>query len=333
MSLPPVEIPLGAMRFNSDSQKLEYFNGDTWFQVHTFSPDLDGGGRVVYGTGNNGSDTAYIDYITISTAGSAVTFGTATATSRPSGTASKTRGLINGGQVSPTMVNVIQYITISSIGSADDFGDLSSKRWYSSGVANQTRSVTAGGYTDSSANTDVIDYVTIASKGEANDFGDTITGAKREHNAGSTPTRGIWAGGQPGSGITNLIDFVTIASTGKVRDFGDLSMIMGSSATATSSTRMLIGGGLTPGAIDDIQSLTMTTLGNSVNFGNLTRSHGLLAIGASSDRIRGVFAGGSVTPIMDYVQIATHGDAVDFGDLTQQRYSMAAMSNCHGGLG
>ena len=45
MSLPPVEIPLGAMRFNSDSQKLEYFNGDAWMQVHTFSPNLDGGGR------------------------------------------------------------------------------------------------------------------------------------------------------------------------------------------------------------------------------------------------------------------------------------------------
>ena len=45
MSLPPVEIPLGAMRFNSDSQKLEYFNGDVWMQIHTFSPNLDGGAR------------------------------------------------------------------------------------------------------------------------------------------------------------------------------------------------------------------------------------------------------------------------------------------------
>ena len=43
MSLPPVEIPLGAMRFNSDSQKLEYFNGEIWMQVHTFNPDLNGG--------------------------------------------------------------------------------------------------------------------------------------------------------------------------------------------------------------------------------------------------------------------------------------------------
>ncbi len=49
MSLPPVEIPLGAMRFNSDSQKLEYFNGDIWMQIHTFSPDLNGGARGVFG--------------------------------------------------------------------------------------------------------------------------------------------------------------------------------------------------------------------------------------------------------------------------------------------
>ena len=73
MSLPPVEIPLGAMRFNSDSQKLEYFNGQVWMQVHTFSPDLNGGGRGQNMAGTNYTQT--IDYITISTAGNAVDFG------------------------------------------------------------------------------------------------------------------------------------------------------------------------------------------------------------------------------------------------------------------
>ena len=34
------EIPSGAMRFNSDSQKLEYWNGSAWFQVHTATPNL-----------------------------------------------------------------------------------------------------------------------------------------------------------------------------------------------------------------------------------------------------------------------------------------------------
>ena len=51
MSLPPSEIPLGAMRFNSDSQKLEYWMGSAWMQIKTFSPNLDGGvrGLVVNG--------------------------------------------------------------------------------------------------------------------------------------------------------------------------------------------------------------------------------------------------------------------------------------------
>ena len=40
MSLPPSEIPLGAMRFNFDSQKLEYWMGSAWMQIQTFSPNL-----------------------------------------------------------------------------------------------------------------------------------------------------------------------------------------------------------------------------------------------------------------------------------------------------
>ena len=37
---------------------------------------------------------------------------------------------------------------------------------------------------------------------------------------------------------------------------------------------------------------------------------------------------------IEYVNIATQGDAVDFGDLTvQDRYGYGACSNGHGGLG
>ena len=49
-------------------------------------------------------------------------------------------------------------------------------------------------------------------------------------------------------------------------------------------------------------------------------------------RVQRAISGGATTNIMDYVAIATEGNALDFGDLTQQRYSAAAMSNCHGGL-
>ena len=76
MSLPPVEIPLGAMRFNSDSQKLEYWNGGAWFQIHTFSPNLDGGVRGLFCRGYKApSNKDVIDFITIPTQGNATDFG------------------------------------------------------------------------------------------------------------------------------------------------------------------------------------------------------------------------------------------------------------------
>ena len=103
MSLPPVEIPLGAMRFNSDSQKLEYWMGSAWMQIQTFSPNLDGGARGLY-SGRSPSPGAYVntvDYITISTAGNAIDFGDQNgAGTYGSTTSDKTRGLIAGGHPS-----------------------------------------------------------------------------------------------------------------------------------------------------------------------------------------------------------------------------------------
>ena len=48
--------------------------------------------------------------------------------------------------------------------------------------------------------------------------------------------------------------------------------------------------------------------------------------------------GGNSSPYVavntvDYVQIMTTGNAVDFGDLTIAQYSGTACSNGHGGLG
>ena len=75
MTLPPSEIPLGAIRFNSDSQKLEYWNGSAWFQIHTFSPNLDGCVRGFFIGGGDPAPTNRIDFITISTQGNATDFG------------------------------------------------------------------------------------------------------------------------------------------------------------------------------------------------------------------------------------------------------------------
>ena len=132
MSLPPVEIPLGAMRFNSDSNKLEYWMGSAWMQIQTFSPNLNGGTRGVYAKGTQpGGDANLIQFITISTAGDAVDFGNLTDSRSAAGAiASNTRAMLLGG-TSPGNVNTVDFVTISITSDAIDFGDLTGSYYLS----------------------------------------------------------------------------------------------------------------------------------------------------------------------------------------------------------
>ena len=102
------EIPAGAMRFNSDSQKLEYWNGSAWFQVHTATPNLatagdpTPGARMVIAGGNNyqapSSDIhGEIQYINVASLGNSIDFGANLTETRRrlSGMASSTRGVFS----------------------------------------------------------------------------------------------------------------------------------------------------------------------------------------------------------------------------------------------
>ena len=193
MSLPPVEIPLGAMRFNSDSQKLEYFNGDVWMQIHTFSPNLDGGARGLFQGGGTGSGGDAIDYITISSAGNAIDFGDTTDTqSEGCATSRSTRGVLALGYSNPATVDVIDYVTMSSTGDAIDFGNLVSAKRCTCAFSNGTRGIWAGGY----PHQNTMDYITIASTGNAADFGDAVWAGNYGTANVASPTRGIKAGGR-----------------------------------------------------------------------------------------------------------------------------------------
>ena len=55
--------------------------------------------------------------------------------------------------------------------------------------------------------------------------------------------------------------------------------------------------------------------------------------GASASSTRSVCLGGNYENIIEYVEIATQGNAVDFGDATAGRNYGASFSNGHGGLG
>ena len=146
MSLPPSEIPLGAMRFNSDSQKLEYWMGSAWMQIQTFSPNLDGGVRGIWSGGNENSPIhADIEYITISTTGNSIDFGSNLSDSkrRCSGFGSRTRVCIAAGRT-PTNKNTIDFVTFSSTGTTTAWGDTLNNTGTAdnAGFANSTRGVT-----------------------------------------------------------------------------------------------------------------------------------------------------------------------------------------------
>ena len=339
MSLTPREIPTGAVRYNTDSNKMEVYIGSTWMEVSVSSPTLDGGARGLY-SGRSTSPGAYVntvDYITISTAGNAIDFGDQNgAGTYGSTTSDKTRGIIAGGH--PSHNDVIDFFTIASTGDATDFGNLTSGRWLmGGGVSSGTRSVFAGGSELTSGNPSVnaISYVTTQSLGNAVDFGDHIQ-AKRLTSSVNSPTRGIFAGGYGDSSPYpryNIIEFITTATLGNAQDFGDLSHALSENAGVCNSTRGMIAGCNNP-ASKVIEVLTIATLGNSTQFGELSGNRDLL--GGASSPIRGVYAGGktpsSATNLIEYISLQTEGDAVDFGDLTVAGYGVYGLSNAHGGL-
>ena len=338
---PPIEVPQGAIRFNTDSQKLEFFAQDRWYEMATDVPTLDGGARGVMAGGLNPGNSDVIDYITISTQGNATDFGNlSSSTQYPAGCASNTRGLIMGG-LQPSRVNVIEYVTISQPGNATDFGDLTATTGHNAGWSNQTRGLSMAGSTPGKVNT--VNYVTIASTGNANDFGD-INNVVYVSSGSGNSTRGLHIGGaEPGqpAGI-NVIDYCTIATTGNFQDFGDTSGgifdDMGGSSNGIIAMMAICGADSSLSKKCDY--VRPSTRGNSTYFGDLTTvrawSNGNNQLCSPT---RGCFAGGRVTPspngninTIDYFTFATQGDAIDFGDMSSARSSYATFSNAHGGL-
>ena len=338
MSIIPVEVPTGAIRYNTDSNKMECFNGTKWYEISVSSPDLNGGARGLFQGGSvpsPGDGTTTVDYITIPTTGNAIDFGDLTGNCfSGSGGASRTRSInANGWRGSNS--NIIDYGTIPSLGNYIDFGDSTYSSRYPTGFSNATRQITAGGYISGSDGTDTMDYITISTTGNAVDFGNLISGHDYNMAGSASPTRGFIFGSDEGnSDYINTIQYVTIATTGNAEDWGDLTTKGGKGRACSSPTRTLVGGGTNSGtAISEIQYITNSSKGNAIVFGHLQSDQRDLN-GAVTDCVRACFGGGApaYSTEISYTQITTGGDTADFGDLTVGRSYGNGVSNAHGGL-
>ena len=310
-----------------------------------------GRGRGVFGGGYDGGSPWVtintIDYVTIASLGNAHDFGDLSEKrSAKGGGSSATRGCFIAGRFpsAPSIQNVIDYIEIQSTGNAMDFGDLiHSGIPNQKGTSNQIRSVYGGGYINPGSNLHVnsIGYFTIATKGNSSDFG-SFALFGRKLFSGSNGTRGIFAGNRganPGSpGVnTNNIEYVTLMSIGNAQDFGDLSEIrIQSNGSMTSSTRMVMQGGINPSAVSTMDYITMASTGDAIDFGDVSTTVREIS-SSTSNSTRGVFntgseGGGTTNNAIEYVTISTLGNSQDFGDLTSARGVAGSVSDSHGGI-
>ena len=336
----------GSIRFNTDSSKLEIYNGNQWWNIDSTSPEEHTGGTtgmILGGYSNQGGSNAYgvnstpgNQFIIISTTGNAATFGTLSGADRYGAGAmsDRTRAMLVGGSLNApnadTASNIISFVTMSSKGNSQDFGDLTSETKMNGTkglLGNSTRGVHAGG-----RNTNM-QYVTIQSLGNAVTFGE-ISDQNNRHNAAgfSSPTKAFICGGiYPSS--TNSIAFFTTSTLGNTAEFGDLTTTLHNSAGCSNAVRGILSGGNAPSQTNTIEFLTLSTLGNAQDFGDSTVT--MRSKGACSSPTRAVAFGGADDAVntIDYVQIPTTGNAIDFGDLNEVNEGPSGASNGHGALG
>jgi hypothetical protein len=322
----------GALFYNFDFKTIEFFDGNSWRQVDNTTRRGRG-----FAFGGYDVPVAYstIRFVEMATQGNAQYFGDLSATTRMGAAFGNTTRGIHGCLYPSNRAN-IDYITIASGGNAIDWGaDRTTDAQQMASLASSTRGIFAGG-----ASSNVIDYIEISTTGNATDFGD-LTTAKRNTGGFASPTRGvISAGGEFPFANHKTTDFITIASKGNSTDAGDLIGEISGVRTCSNHTRGIFMGGYTPVAsIDDIRFMTTASLGNAVDFGNLStiRREGSCV----SNQTRGMFIGGNqawpntgFTNVIEFIQIATGGDATDFGDdlLTATQIG-GGCSDSHGGLG
>ena len=327
------EVPVeGTVRFNTDLNTLEFYNGFEWKQ---FTVSGASGRMVIWDGRLPNSNTKTIEYVNIHTKGNAFDFGSALDTAGYVGGVSNSIRGVFAGRTSPS--ESVEYVTLASQGNATDFGDLTGSREQLSGVSNSTRGIFCGGMTPTHLNT--MEYIQIMTTGNAIDFGD-LTQITIGPGTVSDGTRGIIAEADQPIGRVSQI---TIASTGNAVDVGSDSLGGTNKAGgASSGTRGLWAGGYTggPGSMANIvtssvRGVTISSAGNATEFGNLTKNRAFT--GGSGSQTRGVWCSGRSGDgwenIIDYVSIHSGGQAEDFGDLMNALTGAYPVSDCHGGLG
>lgn len=301
--------------FKNKEPSIFVFQPSLQTETEYTPPPSDGpfGERGVFG--GSYTNTANMDYISISTTGNSQVFGVLSITGYGAMCSNSIKGLHGGGGGSGT--SLIEYITIATLGDGTLFGYLTAGRWGLAACSNVVRGFFFGGYGSS-----LIDYITIATNSNSNLFG-YITGttSNREIAAMSNETRAIITN----SGVSSLA-YITINSLGNTLSFGNLSANRTRVTGLSNLTYGYVIGGLL-GYATRIDVITMATLSNSSIFGSTILDRTTRG-GGCSNGTRGIVGGGlaSATNAIEYFNMSTTGSSNTFGSLTVYKTESAACS-------
>jgi hypothetical protein len=339
---------VGSLRFNQDFATLEFYTGNNWATVNTFTEIQNSPGNRgrAFNLGGGKRNSPYyisrIEFINVQSKGNSINFGDFTnSRGDRSGLANEIRGIAGGGNPSQ---NNVEYITMASEGDAIDFGDLTQSRLRGSAASSSTRGIFIGGRNP--GNTNVMDYIEIMTLGDALDFGDLLTSGTRGSGTGSSATRVIIANKE--------IDFITIASKGNSVEFGkDLFVGQYHQGGGSTGTRAMWAGGYSGPATSpygvemkttSIRGVNIESGGVATEYGNLTPNRGSTGAAynynsGTSDKTRAVWMGGyqldpnQYVNNIDFFTMNSTGNAQDFGDLTEGIALNTTCCDSHGGLG
>ena len=253
------------------------------------------------------------------------------------------RSLFAGGRGDPGSGSSIDYtqvysMQVNTLGSVVDFGDLTlNQRYGGAGCSNSTRGIVGGGWQSPVQNFE-IEYFTLASGGNGIDWGQNNAGGWGSQGASSS-TRGLNAGGGYPT-ATATIESIFFSTVGTKEDFGDISAIRFRGDRACNSTvRGVFSGGYNPSLVSTMDAKDLHSTADTLEFGDLGRVH--IGLSAASDSTRGVWMGGWAGAIpagsgsdvaIDMITIATFGNAVEFGELSDERHGPGSCQNMTRGV-
>ena len=315
-------------------------------------------GRGIFSGGVEPNSVKNIDYINIVSTGNATAWGELIdyGTSMHGSASNNIRGAFCGGFTgapSNARISTIQALTIPTEGEMIDFGYLQFNSQQLSGAGNATRGIYTNGYaypnmSPVSSNSLNMSYTMIEFMSGAiqEDFGDIIDNAAcRDLAAVETHIRGYFAGGegtgQDSPSHNKNITIKGFADNSESLNFGELSQnsLRGSGVGSATRGVFLLGQLTGTNTLTNIMEyITLTTSGEVTDFGDITTVTSNNNNNSASNTIRGVYhiprssLGGAELNTLEYITIASTGNATDFGDLNYVSRDGGGVSDSHGGL-